>query len=165
MIHTDVILSFFTGLQLSSQLLSDLKRASTINKTFRMRYSATEEELLQSLNNAHIVPTQVQCEVDPPSSSGADNSFISSLSALHSSSGDEYHMGHNDHDDLTDGHSANSPANTPPPIVMNRKRSSPTGSSSSRELEDSPDTAASTGASSPSLNDSSAEEDRANTDK
>ena len=48
----------FAGLQLSSQLLSDLKRASTINKTYRMRYSATEEELLQSLSNAHIVPAK-----------------------------------------------------------------------------------------------------------
>jgi len=92
----------------------------------------------------------VHCEVDLPSSGGTDNSFISSLSALQSSSGDEYHMGHNDHDDLTDVHSATSPANTPPPIVMNRKRSSPTGSNSSRELEDSPDTAASTGKYSPS---------------
>ena len=41
---------FFSGLQLSSQLLSDLKRASTINKAYRMRYSATEEELLQSIS-------------------------------------------------------------------------------------------------------------------
>lgn len=81
----------------------------------------------------------------PPSSGGTDNTFISSLNALHSSSGDEYHLVHISHDDLTDMHSANSPASTPPPIVMNRKRSSPTGSNSSRELEDSPGTAASTG--------------------
>jgi len=47
------------GLQLSSQLLSDLKRASAINKTYKMRYSATEEELLQSLSNGSpVVPAQ-----------------------------------------------------------------------------------------------------------
>lgn len=153
------------GLQLSSQLLSDLKRASTINKTYRMRYSATEEELLQSLSNTRSVPAQVHCQVDHPSSGGADNSFNSSLSALHSTSGDEYHMVHNDHDELTDVHTANSPASTPPPIVLNRKSSSPTGSNSSTELEDSPGSAVCTGASSPSLNDSSAEDDRASTDK
>ena len=84
--------------------------------------------------------------MDLPSSGGADNSFNSSLSALHSTSGDEYHVVHNDHDELTDVHSVNSPASTPPPIVMNRKRSSPTGSnSSSTELEDSPGSAACTG--------------------
>ena len=182
---------FFTGLQLSSQLLSDLKRASTINKTYRMRYSATEEELLQSLSNTHSVPAQgnvlkyrllsytnvnqellgvecpkyvasrvtkhnnfyfcnvlisVHCQVDLPSSGGADNSFNSSLGALHSTSGDEYHVVHSDHDELTDVHSANSPASTPPPTVVNRKRSSPTGSnSSSTELEDSPGSAVCTG--------------------
>jgi len=87
--------------------------------------------------------------VDLPSSDGTDNSFNSSLSALHSSSGDEYHMVHNDHDDLTNVHSANSPASTPPPIVMNRKRSSPAGSNSSTELEDSPGSVAFTGKYSP----------------
>ena len=83
--------------------------------------------------------------MDHPSSGGAENSFNSSLSALHSTSGDEYHMVHNDHDDLTDVHTANSPASTPPPIVLNRKSSSPTGSNSSTELEDSPGSAVCTG--------------------
>ena len=83
--------------------------------------------------------------MDHPSSGGADNSFDSSLSALHSTSGDEYHMVHNDHDELTDVHTANSPASTPPPIVLNRKSSSPTGSNSSTELEDSPGSAVCTG--------------------
>ena len=58
--NSDIIIFIcFVGLQLSSQLFSDLKRASTINKTHRMRYSATEEELLQSLSNAtQSVPAQ-----------------------------------------------------------------------------------------------------------
>ncbi|KAL9982066.1 hypothetical protein ACROYT_G010856 [Oculina patagonica] len=146
------------GLQLSSQLLSDLKRASTINKTYRMRYSATEEELLQSLSTSHIVPAQDPC---PPGGS-TDNTLMPSLSAALHSAGDEYHLVHISNDDLTDVHSDNS-TTSPPPIVMNRKRSSPTGSNSSRELENSP-TPGSTGGSSPQLNDSSAEEDKGSTD-
>ena len=100
------------------------------------------ETILTDIGNVLI---SVHYQLDSPSSGGADNnSFISSLSALHSSSGDEYHMVHNGHDELTDVHSADSPANTPPPIVMNRKRSSPTDSHSSTELEDSPGSAACT---------------------
>ena len=87
--------------------------------------------------------------MDLPSSGGADNSFNSSLSALHSTSGGEYHMVHNDHGELTDVHTANSPASTPPPIVMNRKRSSPNGSNSSTELDDSPGSAVCAGKYSP----------------
>ncbi|KAJ7387957.1 hypothetical protein OS493_001313 [Desmophyllum pertusum] len=126
-----------------------------------MRYSATEEELLQSLSNAHIVPAKVCCKLDP-ASCDTENTYLASLSALPSSSGDEYHLVHISPDDLTDVHSDNSPT-TPPPIVMNRKKSSPTGSNSSRELENSP--TGSAGGSSPQLNDSSAEEDRGSADK
>ena len=78
----------------------------------------------------------VCCKLDP-ASCDTENTYLASLSALPSSSGDEYHLVHISPDDLTDVHSDNSPT-TPPPIVMNRKKSSPTGSNSSRELENSP---------------------------
>ena len=116
------------------------------------------ETIFTDIGNVLI---SVHCQVVPQSSGDADNnSFITSLSALHSSSGDEYHMVHNDHDDITDVHSANSPANTPPPIVLNRKRSSPTDSNSSAELEDSPDLAACTGGKYSPLHEHSSQESR-----
>lgn len=151
------------GLQLSSQLLSDLKRASTINKTYRMRYSATEEELLQSRASSHNSPTQADSSVDPSPCGSADESFITSLSSLPTCQ--QYHLVHISTEDLTDIHSGDSPTN-PPPIVINRKRSSPTGSAcsnTSRECDNSP--TGSAGCSSPQINDSSAEEDRGSCDK
>ena len=80
------------------------------------------------------------CSVDPASCGSTDDTFVPSLSALPSSSGQEYHLVHISSEDLTDVHSGGSPTN-PPPIVINRKRSSPTGSASSsnsREGETSP---------------------------
>jgi len=138
------------GLQLSSQLLSDLKRASAINKTYKMRYSATEEELLQSLSNGSpVVPAQVNCKVD----CGTDDDVIPTFSTLPGSTGDEYHLVHISADELSDNSST-----TPPPTVMTRKRSSPTGSNNSRESENSP--TGSPGSSSPQLNDSDTEQER-----
>lgn len=41
------------GVQLTSQLLSDLKRASAVNKAYRLSgFSASEEELLRTLEAA-----------------------------------------------------------------------------------------------------------------
>lgn len=142
------------GLQLSSQLLSDLKRASAINKTYRMRYSATEEELLQSLSNAvQSVPAQANCKVDEVTIPIPDE-FLPSFSSLPgSTSGDEYHLVHISPDELSDNSST-----TPPPTVMTRKRSSPTASNSSRESENSP--TGTPGSSSPQLNDSGTEQER-----
>lgn len=154
------------GLQLSSQLLSDLKRASTINKTYRMRYSTTEEELLQSRTSSRNSPTPADSSMDPSSCGSTDESFITSLSSLPTSQ--QYHLVHISTEDLTDINSSGSPTN-PSPIIINRKRSSPTGSACSSnsgeggEGENSP--TGSTGCSSPQLNDSSAEEDRGSCDK
>lgn len=134
------------GLQLSSQLLSDLKRASTINKTYRMRYSATEEELLQSLTSS--VPVQVNNKPEAL----AVSDVLPSLSSLPGSTGDEYHLIPISADELNDDSSA-----TPPPTVITRKRDSPTRSNGSRESEDSP--TGSPGNSSPQLNGGDAEDD------
>lgn len=115
------------GLQLTSQLLSDLKRASAINKTYRMRYSATEEELLQSLSSAP--PDQVGSKNDV----ATVDDVIPSFGSLPGSTGDEYHLVHISADELSDNSSS-----TPPPTTMIRKRNSPTRSNESGESEDSP---------------------------
>lgn len=76
--------------------------------------------------------------VDPSPCGSADESFITSLSSLPTCQ--QYHLVHISTEDLTDIHSGDSPTN-PPPIVINRKRSSPTGSAcsnTSREGDNSP---------------------------
>ena len=76
--------------------------------------------------------------VDPSPCGSADESFITSLSSLPTCQ--QYHLVHISTEDLTDIHSGDSPTN-PSPIVINRKRSSPTGSAcsnTSREGDNSP---------------------------
>ncbi|XP_015753119.1 PREDICTED: uncharacterized protein LOC107332879 [Acropora digitifera] len=111
-----------------------------------MRYSATEEELLQSLTSS------VPAEVNNKPEALAVGDVLPSLSSLPGSTGDEYHLIHVSADELNDDSSA-----TPPPTVITRKRDSPTRSNGSRESEDSP--TGSPGNSSPQLNGGDAEDD------
>ena len=48
-----IVLAKLAGLRLSSQLLSDLKRSSSVNKSsYKLKFSPSEEELLKFLDAA-----------------------------------------------------------------------------------------------------------------